>query len=178
VTDRPLFRPYARLELERRFLLEALPPDLDPDDFERLHDLYVAGTHLRVRHVHRANGDWLATKLGQKIPNPAAPDDPRQRQMTTIYLPRSEGEALLPLAGLHTVKRRYKIAEQGWTWCIDVWEEPAGAEGTIVAEVETPSLAELEALDLPAWAVREVTADPRYSAINLAKQTLPSETGP
>jgi CYTH domain-containing protein len=167
-SDRPTHRPYARIELERRFLLDALPRTIDLNDYERLHDLYVRGTHLRLRHVHAADGAWITSKLGQKIPNPAAPDDPRQRQMTTIYLPRSEVQAFAALDGLRTTKRRYKIAEQDWTWCIDVWERPARAAGTIVAEVEAPSLPELEALACPAWAIREITEDSRFSAIALA----------
>lgn len=168
MNDRPTHRPYARIELERRFLLDALPSVVDPDDYERFDDLYIYGCHLRLRHVHRPDGAWITTKLGQKIPNPASPDDPRQRQMTTIYLPQSEAAALSHLEGLRTRKRRYKLAEQGWTWCIDVWEAPASGAGTILAEVETSTIAELESLRLPAWAIKEVTEDGRFSAVALA----------
>jgi CYTH domain-containing protein len=168
MNDRPTHRPYARIERERRFLLDALPPVVPAHEYERLHDLYVHGTHLRIRHVHGPDGAWITTKLGQKIPNPEAPDDPRERKMTTIYLPLEEAAALAPLTGLRTVKRRYKLVEQGWTWCIDVWEEPASAAGTIVAEVETSSLEELERIQKPSWAIREVTDEPRFSAIALA----------
>ncbi len=122
---------------------------------------------MRLREVRSATGVWLATKLGQKIVNPEAIVDARQRKMTTIYLPESEGVVFSKLAGLRTVKRRYKITEQGWTWCVDVWEQPA--LGTIIAEVETPTLEELESLCKPAWAEYEVTDDPRYSAIRLAE---------
>lgn len=168
--DRPLHRPYARLELERRFLLEVLPPEAEARGFVRLHDRFVTGTHLRLRHVRASDGRWLATKLGQKIPNPEAPEDPRQRQMTTLYLPEAEGAALAPLSGVTSVKRRYELPEQGFTWCIDVWEAPAAAAGVILAEVEAPTLEELECLLEPAWAAREVTDDPGYSAFALAQR--------
>lgn len=167
--DRPQHRPYARLELERRFLLASLPSAVPGDAYERLFDTYVAGTHLRVRHVHRPDGAWITSKLGQKIINPEAPEDPRQRKMTTIYLPQEEARVLDGLAGLRTVKRRYKLVEQGFTWCIDVWESPAGAAGTMVAEVETAAIDQLERIVLPSWAIREVTADAQYSAIALAR---------
>ncbi|HEX8700619.1 MAG TPA: hypothetical protein VF815_17345 [Myxococcaceae bacterium] len=166
--DRPTFRKYARIEHERRFLLTTLPDGVDPQGYEVLEDLYVQGSHLRVRHVYKPEGEWVATKLGQKIPHPDAPSDPRLRQMTTIYLPHAEASALEPLVGLRTRKRRYRLLEQGWTWCIDVWEVPAAAAGIIVAEVETHTLAELEALAVPSWAIREITADESYSAIRLA----------
>src|SRR5687767_9760109 len=102
MVDRPSSPKYAHAELERRFLLDALPATVDPDDYVRLFDLYIDGTHLRLRHVHGADGQWITSKLGQKVVHPDAPGDPRQRQMTTIYLPRSEAEALAPLTGRRT----------------------------------------------------------------------------
>jgi CYTH domain-containing protein len=164
--DWPTKRPYARIELERRFLLERIPGRLDPADYERLDDLYVEGTHLRLRQARRPTGEWIMTKLGQKIVDPAAPDDPRRRLMTTIYLPEEEALALASLEGLRTTKRRYRMREQGSTFSIDVWETPA--QGTILAEVEAASAEELERIAVPSWALREVTEDPRYTAIALA----------
>lgn len=165
--DRPLKRPYARIERERRFLLESLPPTVDPGAFERLRDCFVTGTHLRLREVSTPSGEIVVVKLGQKIVDPSAPDDPRRREMTTIYLPAEEAAAL-PLDGLRCAKRRYKLAEQGWTFCIDVWEEPSAAAGVMVAEVECPTDEALAAIECPSWAVREVTEDPRYGAVALA----------
>jgi len=167
--DRPVKRPYARIERERRFLLERLPTGVDPADYERLDDLFLEGTHLRLRQVHSANGDWIITKLGQKIADPDAIHDPRCRQMTTLYLPEGEGSVFASMPGLRTTKRRYKLPEQGWTFCIDVWESPARAAGTLLAEVEAPSIEELERIAIPEWALREVTTDDRYSAIALAR---------
>jgi CYTH domain-containing protein len=166
--DRPTKRAYARIERERRFLLDRLPPALDPEVYERLDDLFVEGTHLRLRRVCRPDGASIVTKLGQKIVDPEAPEDPRRRQMTTIYLPDEEALALASLTGLRTTKRRYKLLEQGRTFCVDVWESPPPARGTIVAEVEAESMEELEWITVPTWALREVTDDGRYSAITLA----------
>lgn len=167
--DRPLRRKYARIERERRFALDRLPPHVDLDAFEHLEDLFVRGTHLRLRRVTAASGVWLATKLGQKIAAAEDPSDPRLREMTTIYLPDDEGARLeASLDGLRASKRRYKLVEQGLTFCIDVWEAPRGAEGVLVAEVEADTLDALAALALPTWATREVTDDPTYSAIHLA----------
>ena len=79
-----------------------------------------------------------------------------------------EGAALSTLDGLRATKRRYRRLEQGRTFCIDVWERPAAAHGTIVAEVEADSMEELERILLPSWAEREVTDDASYSAIAIA----------
>ncbi len=101
--ERPLLRNYARIERERRFRLARLPHDIDPEEYERLHDCYVRGTHLRLRKVEEAGGRVRVWKLGQKIPDPSAPDDPRRRQMTTIYLDSTEAAAL-HVEGLQTIK--------------------------------------------------------------------------
>lgn len=167
--DRPLKRKYARIERERRFLLERLPAHVDPGHYTRLRDLFVEGTFLRLRRLETPDGAEIVTKLGQKIADPDAPEDPRHRSMTTIYLGPGEGERLAALDGPRAVKRRYATEEQGWTWAIDVWEEPGSAAGTILAEVECPTDAELGAIEMPSWAVREVTDDPAFGAVSLAR---------
>lgn len=169
MNTRPERRKYARVERERRFLLERLPPGVDAGAWVRLRDLFVRGTHLRLRRVERPDGSEVVTKLGQKVVDPAAPDDPRRRSMTTIYLEPGGAGPLADLPGLRAVKRRHTLEERGWTWAVDVWEEPAGAAGTILAEVECPTDAELEAVVPPEWALREVTDDPAYAAVALAR---------
>lgn len=172
-SDRPLRRDYARVERERRFLLERLPDHVDADEFERLVDGFVEGAYLRLRRVERPDGTEVVTKLGQKIVDPEAPDDPRRRQMTTIYLAPGQAEPLWSVVGLRATKRRYTVVESGRTFAIDVWEEPAAAAGTILAEVECDTDAELDAVEPPSWAAREVTHDAAYSSVALARRGSP-----
>lgn len=167
-TDRPARRDYARIERERRFRLERLPEAVDARDFVRLRDRFVEGTFLRVRRVERPDGTEVVTKLGQKLVDPEAPDDPRRRRMTTIYLEPGRARALAGLPGRTSSKRRYTLVEAGRTWAIDVWEEPAGAAGTIVAEVECDTDEELAAVAPPPWTAGEVTTDPAFGAFALA----------
>ncbi len=166
---RPQKRPYWRIERERRFVLDALPDHVDPGAFERLVDLYVAGTQLRLRRVESPDGTLIVAKLGQKRPTEDSSDDPRHQQMTTFYL-RNEDLSVLEasLSGHRGVKRRYKIPEQGAVFCVDVWEEPASARGVVLSEVECDSDALLDAIDAPTWARAEVTDDERYSGFALA----------
>lgn len=172
--DRPTYRHYARVERERRFLVPALPASVDTRVFERLEDLFVEATHLRLRRVSRADGTFVTYKLGQKILAPEDPHDPRLRQMTTIYLPEDEGRALAArLPGLTATKRRYKLREQGLTFCIDAWELPTSSAGLLLAEVEADSNAALERVTLPAWASREVTDDPAFASIAIARGAVP-----
>lgn len=166
--DRPTRRPYARIERERRFVLERLPDDLDPTDFRRLRDTYIEGTDLRLRRVESPDGALVQLKLGQKTLDPDAPDDPRRRRMTTFYLRPEEEATLSLLPGARSVKRRYKVLEQGWTFCIDVYEAPARAAGTVLCEVECDTDEALEAIVCPEWAREEVTEEASYTGWALA----------
>lgn len=165
---RPLIRPYARIERERRFVLDALPPEVDPTDFRRLRDRFLEGTGLRLRRVERPDGSEIITKLGQKLPDPEAPEDRRRARLTTIYLQVGQAEPLEHLPAASNCKRRYTLSLGGRTWAIDAWEKPASIGPLILAEVEAETDAELDAISPPRWCAREVSQDARYSAYALA----------
>ena len=67
-------------------------------------------------------------------------------------------------------KHRHKEVHGGKTWEIDVFH--GLNEGLVVAEIELGS--EDEAFELPAWAVKEVSSDPRYFNSNLLKNPFSS----
>jgi CYTH domain-containing protein len=62
-------------------------------------------------------------------------------------------------------KHRHKEVHGGKTWEIDVFH--GENEGLVVAEIELAS--EDEKFEVPIWAVREVSSDPRYFNSNLLK---------
>lgn len=163
-------RKYARVERERRFLLDRLPAGVDPGRYLRLRDRFLDGTGLRLRRVEQPDGVPILVKLGQKLADPDAPDDPRRRLLTTLYLPERDGRTLGTLPGVVAAKRRYELVEGGLRWTIDVWEEPAGARGLILAEIECDTDSDLDAVVPPAWTTREVTDDPTYSAFAIASR--------
>ena len=145
---------YARIEKERRFLLASLPSEVGPV-FRRLQDRYLAGTRLRLRRVEAADGTVLTWKIGQKKPVPGAPAS--WREMTTIYLERSEYEALAVLPAKTSCKRRYDLVRPEGTWVIDVFEGPR--EGLIIAELELDSDEALAAVVPLPETVRELTGE-------------------
>lgn len=173
MSDRPLKRKYARIERERRFLLECLPEQVEEQDYERLHDRYIQGAPLRLRRVEKPTGEPILTKLGQKLLNPDEPNNPRHRMMTTLYLTPKEGTLFEVLPAHSSTKRRYKLKEQGWTFVIDCYEAPASVKGLLIAEVECDTDEALEAIQCPEWAVREVTDEPQWSGARLAAGEVP-----
>ncbi len=168
LSDRPERREYARVERERRFLVDHLPAAAVA--YQRLVDLYIDGTQMRLRRIESPKGELIICKLGQKLIDPAAPNDPRRRQMTTLYLQPGEDRLLGELPGHRSVKRRYKLPEQGWTFCVDVYEQPTGAAGIMVCEVECDTCRQLDEIRIPTWATREITADPQYWGAHLARR--------
>jgi hypothetical protein len=146
---------YARFERERRFLLPAPPPELDPDrGFQRLSDLYLAGTRLRLREVRAPDGALVERKLNQKLPDPGGRAG--HRIITSVYLDAAEYALLAALPGRRLEKRRYALAFAGHGFGIDVFE--GRLTGLVLAEAEIESEAKLAALPVPPFARREVTA--------------------
>ena len=67
-------------------------------------------------------------------------------------------------------KHRHRETIGGKVWEIDVFH--GENEGLVVAEIELAS--EDEGFELPAWAVKEVSSDPRYFNSNLLKNSYRS----
>jgi len=90
---------------------------------------------------------------------------------------RSEFEYEIPVADAETMlaeladgpvveKTRHLVEVGGHTWELDVF---AGAnEGLVMAEIELADAD--EQFDLPQWAGAEVSDDPRYYNVNLARE--------
>lgn len=94
----------------------------------------------------------------------------------SLGISRSEFEYAIPIADANEMltlfcqgsvveKRRYLVEYAAHTWEIDVFE--GDNAGLIVAEIELD--AEDEAFELPAWADAEVSQQPRYYNVCLAR---------
>jgi hypothetical protein len=157
---------YARIERERRFLLAALPADIDRDaGYQQLGDLYIEGTRLRLRSVCSPKGELIEQKLNQKLLAPSG--DPAHRIITSVYLDSSEYAALAGLPGRRLEKRRYAYTHEACTLGIDVFGGPLA--GLVLAEIELDAEAELRALPLPTFVHCEVTELPLFTGGELAR---------
>lgn len=87
----------------------------------------------------------------------------RQEYEYEIPLPDAQEMLAGLCSGGLIEKTRYTVLDRGREWVVDVFE--GDNEGLVVAEVELES--EDEDVQLPAWAGREVTSDPRYLNVNL-----------
>jgi len=150
------------LEIERKFLLTGLPDAAREAPSVRIEQGWMAGETIRerLRRVSDASGErfYRTIKLGTGLTR-AEYEESISREMF---------EPLWPLtAGCRVEKRRYKVREAELVWEIDVFE----GRDLVTAEVELPSPD--AAFTLPDWladrVVREVTGDPAFSNLNLAR---------
>jgi len=150
----PAESKYARVELERRFLLDRFPDQANVTRLRRIEDRYIEGTTLRLRQ-QRDDGDQSVFKLTQKLPDKAP--GAKQGLVTTIYLTPAEFGALEKLPAKVLRKSRYTIPPFG----IDVF---AGElSGLVLAEAEFHSAAEATTLALPSFIGPEVSDDSRFT---------------
>ncbi len=150
---------YARIERERRFLLDRFP-SADVVRIRRITDRYIDGTLLRLRE-QTDDGGPATFKLTQKVP--ARASGAQQGLITTIYLTKDEFGLLAQLPAKMLGKARYSVPPFG----IDIFE--GALQGLRLAEAEFNSAAEAYALIVPDFILREVTNDERFTGGQLVR---------
>lgn len=150
---------YAHIERERRWLVDSkLLPDISGLSYVLIEDHYISNTRMRLRRMTDSETGAQSLKLTKKYEC----DDPLARPIVTAYLTVEEFAALAKLPAAALVKRRYKV--DGFS--IDRFE--GALSGLELAEIEWPDDAGLRGLQPPAWAVAEVSDNPRYQGASLA----------
>jgi CYTH domain-containing protein len=149
---------YAKVEWERRFLLDRFPAKANVTRVRRITDRYIEGTHLRLRQ--QSEGEEPSVfKLTQKLADRGA--GARQGWITTMYLTHEEFHVLAKLPAKLLSKTRHSVPPFG----IDVFE--GELDGLILAEAEFISAGEASDLILPSFILHEITNDPRFTGGSL-----------
>jgi CHAD domain-containing protein/CYTH domain-containing protein len=151
-----------RVEIERKFLLRGLPAQASAVAPLEIAQGWLPGVEVRerVRHVRGPEGErWYRTiKLGMGL----------QRPEFEEQIGRAVFEQLWPLTqGCRVFKRRHRVSAGERVWEIDDFSD----RDLVLAEVELPSPD--SPCELPDWlaphVVREVTGDPEYTNLKLAR---------
>jgi CYTH domain-containing protein len=156
----PLEHKYAKIERERRFLLHEFPKNEIAVRSRRIIDRYIDGTTLRLRKLIDGDGS-AAFKLTQKIP--ARDSGGQQGLIVTMYLTEAEFRVLEQLPAHTLTKTRHSAPSFG----IDVFD--GELEGLVLAEAEFDSAVAADALVIPSYIFREVSADDRLAGGNLVR---------
>ena len=146
-------------EIERKFLVKRLPPELNHARRYVIAQGYLAseprGRHVRLRKKGRSAS--LTFKVGRG----------NAREEREIKLSPKQFAALWPgTAGRRLRKVRYEVPWKKLLIEVDIYR--GEHDGLIVAEVEFPDHAARRKFKSPGWFGREVTGDKRYSNITLA----------
>lgn len=150
---------YTILEIERRWLVDPNSVGRLDTTVERIiDDLYIDGTHLRLRKMI-GPGSRIEYKFGKKYGKISPISEP----ITNLYLEKHEYLSLSNLPGRSSRKRRYSL--DGGS--LDVYELPN--RGVMVFEVEFSSEALARAYSPPPFVVREITGEPDFTGAEMAK---------
>lgn len=159
------------VEIERKFLLKALPENLDSYPHHELEQGYLCQSP--VVRIRRSDDEYYLTYKGKGL---------MERSEYNLPLTREGYEHLLPKADGHLItKTRYVIpltATQELfpslsaeklnllSLCIelDIFKFP---KDLIMAEIEFPDTESANAFCMPDYFLSEVTNDPRYHNVNM-----------
>ena len=159
----------AGTEIERKFLVDREPPDLDGCPAADIDQGYIAITEDGVEVRIRSYGGqaFLTVKSGGA----------GVRLEEEIEIDERRFRSLWPLtAGRRIRKRRYVLSpEDGIRIELDVYRDELS--GLITAEVEFESEDDAAAFSAPPWLGREITDEPGYKNQRLAVDGLPEATG-
>lgn len=150
------------IEIERKYLLSAIPPEATRHPFVLIDQGYVPGEQLRerVRRVRDGTGEryFRTMKLGRGV----------VRQEFEEETTRAIFEALWSVTpGKRLQKRRYFVPAGELTWEVDEFTD----RDLVLAELEIPSVSFEVAI--PGWLapylVRDVTEEKGYGNHELAR---------
>ena len=153
-TTVPAESKYARVERERRYLLQDLPEGLTrASPHVQITDNYLTGTRLRLRKVREPQTNKWTVKLTQKFaPNLS---DLSRTIITNIYLSALETETLAISDANEIRKNRYWFEFEGRKFSVDMFL--GDLFGLVLAEVSFETDEELDNYAKPPFAIAEVT---------------------
>jgi CYTH domain-containing protein len=123
----PTEQKYARIEWERRFLLDRFPREAVVTRVRRISDRYIEGTRLRLRQQSDSDGQTVF-KLTQKLGDKA--NGAHQGFIASMYLTNVEFAVLAQLPAKSLTKTRHSVPPFG----IDVFD--GVLSGLVLAEAE------------------------------------------
>lgn len=165
----PAESKYARVERERRYLLQDLPEGLTrADPHLQITDNYISGTRLRIRKLRDPRSNKWSVKFTQKFaPNPA---DFSRTIITNIYLNALEAETLAMFDANEIRKNRYAFEFEGRRFSVDMFL--GDLFGLVLAEVSFETDDELESFAKPPFAIAEVTKNKLFTGGELSQLTF------
>lgn len=162
----PAESKYARVERERRYLLQDLPEGLTrASPHVQITDNYITGTRLRIRKVRDPQTNKWTVKFTQKFaPNP---EDLARTIITNIYLNALEAETLAMFDANEIRKNRYPFEFEGRQFSVDMFL--GDLFGLVLAEASFATDEELANFPTPPFAIADVTDNEMFTGGKLCE---------
>jgi CYTH domain-containing protein len=160
---------YARVERERRFLLQDLPEGLSRADHHlQITDNYITGSRLRIRKVRDPRTNKWTVKFTQKFA--IEPHDLSRTIITNTYLNAVEADTLSMFNSNEIRKNRYYFDYEGRKFSVDMFL--GDLFGLVLAEVGFETDEELDTFPKPPFALADVTNNEVFSGGKLSVLTF------
>ncbi|MCD7761653.1 MAG: CYTH domain-containing protein [Lachnospiraceae bacterium] len=146
------------MEIERKFLINTLPSDLENYPCHRIEQAYLC-TNPVIR-VRRQDDDYILTYKGSGMMVREEYNLPLTAEAYAHLLPKADGNIL--------TKKRYVIPLfDGLNIELDIFEGKFA--GLQMAEVEFPDESTANSFPVPDWFGEEVTWNPAYHNSNMSR---------
>jgi len=160
---------YARLERERRYLLNDLPRGLTRvDPHLQITDNYITGTRLRLRKIRDPRTNRWIIKFTQKFA--PAPEDLSRTLITNTYLNAAEAEVLSIFAANEIRKNRYVFETERRRFSVDMFL--GDLFGLVLAETAFDNDDEMDQFAKPTFALADVTNEELFTGGSLCNLTF------
>ncbi len=155
-------------EIERKFIIDNLPPDLDLDSYpgKKIDQGYLASTPDTAVRIRRKGDKFFWTVKSAPTGHEA------ERVELECEITQTQFETMWPgTAGRRLEKTRYEIPHGDHTIELDVF----GGDncGHMLAEVEFESTSGADMFQPPEWFGTDVTADSRFGNASIAVAGFP-----
>src|SRR6267143_5276656 len=165
----PAESKYARVERERRFLLQDLPEGLTrASPHVQITDNYITGTRLRLRKVRDPLTNKWTVKFTQKFAINSK--DLSRTLITNTYLNAQEAEILSVFEANEIRKNRYPFEFAERKFSVDMFL--GDLFGLVLAEVSFETDEELDSFPRPPFAVADVTNVELFTGGRLCELTF------
>ena len=160
---------YARVERERRYLLQDLPEGITrASPHVQITDNYITGTRLRLRKIRDPQTNKWTVKLTQKFAPHAG--DYSRTIITNLYLNALEAETLGMFQDNEIRKNRYAFEFEGRKFSVDMFL--GDLFGLVLAEVSFENDEALTQFPKPPFALADVTDNELFTGGKLCELTF------
>ena len=149
------------MEIERKYFVSGIPDNIDSYPCRFIEQGYL--NTAPVVRVRRDNDNYYLTYKGGGMMAREEYNLPLNKEAYEHLIKKADGNII--------TKKRYEIPDgNGYTIELDIFEGLFA--GTILAEVEFPTIEAANSYTVPSWFIDDVTNDPAYHNSNMSRKVF------